>query len=395
MRISTRAVAATSLLLASSLLVGGTASSAQARTHSLAAASSAPSTCGYTGSSLSSITAPGPKVRAQRSFLRHHPYQWVRTSLALQAQSGSTWQPVSGSVANSKPQKAHSWAKQMPTLSVDVPATGRASAYRVVATVRWYRASGRKVALKQAFALGDYSTGTPYCLGVKPPPAPKPGPGQQSLAVAASAGQITRGQAVGGTVTVNGLTGSETLTEGLYNPGCGALTPGTGTSAIGISTGGGHPLNAVAPPASGYYAIGVSASGNDQTQPAPVACSGAIKVIAPISLSITTPTQRSVSAGAITASVNFGGFDQTASSSWTVTKWGPYDTLDAATNANCTGSNHSTVVNAGINANNGSVSVNLNISQADKFFRITATYAGSDLTTPASAPCSPVFHSQA
>lgn len=411
-------------MLATSALVIGASSSADAGTHAATVAAK-PSTCTYTGAKLTSIKAAGPQVRSQT-----HHRQRVRYDATLQALSGSRWVAVkhTGKHATTT---VGARAKTMPTLTLPVPATSHAGAYRVATTIRWYR--GKHVVKKQRLVLSRYSTGADSCLATKPAGSTTPpAPGSQTLAVSlTTTGQVNRGTALGGSFTVTGFKGvndSEMVTATLYEaPDSPAGCSGAGTMEVGLSstqitvTGDGtYSIPAYAPSTAGfwdgYFYWGISTPGNAGTHAASACSSTPVKVVSPISVTVTTANtdsslNRTLSAGDITEAVSLDGFGRNTQSYVTATLWGPYATLADATAANCSGTAHRTPnLSTGVAADSPGTNTNFMAGYrysfildekpgtmnggSPAFWRVSANFPGTEWEITPGKVCGEVFHTQ-
>ncbi|GAB4010068.1 hypothetical protein [Nocardioides ultimimeridianus] len=382
MAIRSRAVVAA--LASAAILTAGLTASSQAATTSLASQPATASVCRYGDNQLTSIVAKGPRVREQDWFRTHHVRQHSRYQAGLQRLVGSSWTTVDGSTQKRTPLLAAT-TTTMPqlTLAVPYPAEGR---YRVLTVIRWLSRSG-SVARTQRMVLAHYSSGTSSCAATIPAP---------TVTVAANAGQVWKGSAVGGSFTVSNLRGSATASVVLWGPSpCDACSYDSAQSfQVPVSGNGTYSLPTGTLSSSGVYRWAVVVSNAAQSSDG--AWSGAMYSLEAVNWSLTSPSgdaslNRSASAGPVQLRLSFAGFHYTTSVDETATIWGPYDTLAAADAAACTGTQHNTGPTHSFQIGSGGTSYIITDdlhAYVGKFFRVstagavTSNTAIETLTTP-------------
>lgn len=399
MTIRTRALV--SALLAASALSVAAVPAAHAAT-SLASQPATSSACHYTGGRLSSITAAGPRVREQAWFRSHHVRQHSHYQASVQRLVGTKWTTISAT-SKKRTLRLRATTTTMPKFTLRVPSSSTAKKYRVATVIGWAGRGGR-VVHKQRMVLAHYTGGSACAAkksGTYPPLA------NQTITVTANpGGAVPTGTTLGGTFTVSGLVGSETVNVGWYSASGDCSDYGPYVTQVAVPGNGTYALPSYGAGFSGPFSVGVMAPGNEKTNTAK-GCSAQVSVYHPVSVQAISPTEDSslnrTLSGPIQQRLQYGGFDRDTYVTWTATLWGPYSTLAAANAANCDGAAHRTIDSQSPVIGIGGASYNLSEPASSMnggspaFWRFSvATTVNSNQqweSVPAKV-CSAVFHTQ-
>jgi hypothetical protein len=161
--------------------------------------------------------------------------------------------------------------------------------------------------------------------------------GAQAVSVANAKSSILTGQALGGTYTVAGGTGSRTVSSSVYGPFDDTATSCTSTPAFSsdstIDADGTYPLPPYAPTKSGYYRWGILAAANPYSTEAS-ACGPNVRVRKQAAIGQLRPDGRPVQVKvgqAFDLTVRISGFDRAETHTVTSILYGPYTSKDNVT----------------------------------------------------------------